>query len=314
MFFIRTARPNLWQTFLHLGLIVVVCFAGFGTLLSATPVAAVSLTNVTGVVSMAGGVNLRSSGSWSGSIIKVLPNGTALQIKSTSGDWFKVTALKKTGWVNSWYVVLNGTPSKVITKGNTSRKMIALTFDAGSDLGYTEKIIGILEREGIPASFGLTGSWIEMYPEYAEWIAADGFQILNHTLRHYSYTGVSAGEAISPAKRLAQLVANESEINGIGGSAIPYWRPPYGDYDSGVLRDAGAAGYKYTVMWTVDTMGWNGLPAADITWRVLNKATNGAIILMHVGAASEDALALSKIISGLRAKGYTFGTIQDVIT
>jgi peptidoglycan/xylan/chitin deacetylase (PgdA/CDA1 family) len=310
----RASRNSFRTTWIHLICVLILIFAGIGTLVAPSPVEAVTLTNVKGTVTVQGGLNLRSSANWTAPIIKLLPNGTSLQIKATSGDWFKVTALTKTGWVNSWYVTLSATSSKVITRGNTSRKMVALTFDAGSDLGYTEKIITILEREGIPGSFGLTGTWIERYPEYAEWIAADGFQILNHTLRHYSYTGASAGTSISPAKRVAQLVAAETEINGIGGSAKPYWRPPYGDYNSGVLRDAGAVGYRYTVMWSIDTLGWDGLPAGDITWRVLNKVGNGSIILMHVGSESEDALALSGMISKLRAKGYSFGTVQDVIS
>lgn len=306
----RTSGPRSW---LQCVLVVALVVAGMAAIAPPSPAGAVALSNVTGTVSISGGMYLRATPSWSGKIIKLLPDRTPLQIRSTSGDWFKVTALKATGWVNSWYVVLNGKPSTVISRGNTSRKMIALTFDAGSDLGYTRQIIETLEREGVPASFGLTGTWIDRYPGYAEWIAADGFQILNHTLKHYSYTGYSAGSTLSPAKRLAQLVAAESDIWSIGGTAKPYWRPPFGDYDGGVLRDVGAIGYSYTVMWTVDTLGWDGLSSSAIVSRVLSNASNGAIILMHVGSGSQDAAALEKIISGLRAKGYTFGTVAQVI-
>lgn len=279
------------------------------------PVAAVPLYGVTGRVSVAGGFNLRTGPSSTRSVIKLLPNGTSLAILSTSGDWFKVTAAGRTGWVNSWYVSLNGTLSTVVTRGNTNRKMIALTFDAGSDLGNTSWIISTLEAYGVPASFGLTGNWINSYPDYAAWIAADGFQILNHTLSHYSYTGFSTGAGpLSPAKRLSQLVATETYLNNlIGATAQPYWRPPYGDYDSGVLRAAGAIGYSRTVLWTVDTMGWNGATADQIVNRVLGNAGNGVIVLMHVGGASQDAAALERIITSLRARGYAFGTVAQVI-
>jgi peptidoglycan/xylan/chitin deacetylase (PgdA/CDA1 family) len=240
----------------------------------AAPAQAVVLSNVTGRVTYVGGVNLRTRASWSGSVIVALPNGTPLAIIGTSSDWFKVTALGKTGYVNSWYVTLNGTPSREIYRGNTARKMIALTFDAGSDLGYTQKIIEILEEYEIRASFGLTGSWISKYPDYAAWIAADGHQIINHTLNHPSYTGASDPSGpISPAKRLSQLLANETKIRGIGGkTSKPYWRPPFADRDWSVLRDVGAVGYSRTVLWTIDTMGWDGATANQI----YSKVTGGA--------------------------------------
>jgi peptidoglycan/xylan/chitin deacetylase (PgdA/CDA1 family) len=238
-----------------------------------------------------------------------------LTITQTSGDWFKVTAGTSTGWVNSWYVDLVGTPARVITRGNTSRKMMALTFDAGSDLGNTEKIIGLLEEYGVKASFGLTGDWVRQHPDYAAWIAADGNQILNHTLNHPSFTGYSTGTGpISPARRLSQIQAAESAIRSATGvRAKPYWRPPYGDYDSGVLRDTGAYGYTRAVMWTVDSMGWNGYSADQIVGRVTSRAGNGVIVLMHVGSDSQDAAALERIIVRLRAQGYSFGTVAQVL-
>jgi peptidoglycan/xylan/chitin deacetylase (PgdA/CDA1 family) len=277
---------------------------------------AVGISGVTGTVSASdGGLNLRSGPSVDRRIIRWLPNGTRLSIISTSSDWFKVIAAGYTGWVNSWYVLLAGTNSTVITRGNTSRRRIALTFDAGSDLGYTEDILQILERYGIRASFGITGSWIKAHSDYAAWIAADGHQLLNHTLNHLSYTGASTGGgAISPAKRLAQIQANESLLwNYAGVGSRPYWRPPYGDYNTSVLRDVGALGYGKTVLWTIDTLGWNGYSADQIYQRVIGRAGNGAIVLMHVGSDSADGVALERIIKSLRGSGYGFGTLADVV-
>jgi peptidoglycan/xylan/chitin deacetylase (PgdA/CDA1 family) len=63
----------------------------------------------------------------------------------------------------------------------------------------------------------------------------------------------------------------------------------------------------------VDSLGWNGLPADAIVDRCLERAENGAIYLFHVGSASADAEALQRIIDGLRAQGYGFGTVADVL-
>lgn len=291
-------------------------FAGLGVAVTPPqPAAAVALSGVTGTVNAADGLNLRTGASTRYRTIADLPYGTTLAVVGTSSDWFRVTALGKTGYVNSWHVTLKGTPSREIYRGNTKRKMVALTFDAGSDLGSTRQIVELLEEYGIAASFGLTGSWMAKYPDYAARIAADGHQILNHTLNHPSFTGASDPSGpISPAKRLSQLVANEAKIHAVGGkTSKPYWRPPFADRDWSVLRDVGAAGYSRTVLWTIDTMGWDGATADQIYRKVVDGAGNGVIVLMHVGAASRDAAALERIIQILRGRGYAFGTIAQVI-
>jgi peptidoglycan/xylan/chitin deacetylase (PgdA/CDA1 family) len=301
------------RTFLGLPLAAAAA-AGLGTFSAVEDASAVTLSGVQLKVTTQGGLNLRRSASWSGSIIKVVPYGTVLPVIGTNGDWFKVTSGSSVGYLNSSYTTLLGTKSVAITRGNPNRKMVALTFDAGSDLGNTESIINILQARGIPASFSLTGDWTDAYPFYAAWIAAD-FEIINHTLNHPSYTGLSTGAgALSPARRLSQLRANESRLHVVyPGTYKPRWRPPYGDYDAGVLRDVGALGYSRTLLWTIDSMGWNGFSADQIVNRVLSNVVNGAIVLMHVGGASHDADALVRVISGLKSRGYSFGTTNQVI-
>ena len=274
---------------------------------------AVVLTGVTGTLSR--NVSLTATASYTGRVVGSLRAGATVAVLQTAGVFYKIRSGSRTGWTSSWNVILAGVPSTVITRGNTKVAKIALTFDAGSDVGYTTSILDTLEARGIVASFGLTGDWIAENPDAARRIVDAGHQVLNHTWDHYSYTGYSTtGERISPASRVAQLVATEDELvaqTGVGAS--PYWRPPYGDYDSGVLRDAGALGYAKTVMWTVDSMGWAGWSVRDITNRVVGRAGNGAIVLMHVGSASKDAAALPGILSRLTALGYTFGRVQDVL-
>ena len=237
--------------------------AGFA-LVSATGIVAevdaVGLSGVTGTVTSGSGLNLRIGPNAAQPVITWLPNGTPLTIRGTSADWFKVTALGRSGWVNSWYVTLRGTKSTEIRRGNTYAKRVALTFDCGSDYGYAGQILSILAHHGVPASFGLTGAWMDANPDAAARIGAGGYQLINHTLSHPSYTGLSTGTgAASPAKRLAQIQANENRITALTGrSSKPYWRPPYGDIDAGVLRDAGALGYGKTAMWTIDYLGGTG--------------------------------------------------------
>ena len=138
---------------------------------------------------------------------------------------------------------------------------------------------------------------------------------MNHSYDHPSFTGLSTGEPpLTRAQRFEQLDRTDAAIEELTGrSTRPYFRPPYGDYDASVNADLYARGYVYNVLWTVDSLGWDGLAAADIVRRCLDRAEPGAIYVFHVGAASEDAAALQPIIDGLREMGYSMTTVSDLI-
>ena len=66
-------------------------------------------------------------------------------------------------------------------------------------------------------------------------------------------------------------------------------------------------------MWTVDTLGWKGATVDEIVQRSLELAQPGGIYVMHVGSQSQDGVALRRVIDGLRAAGYGFGAVSEVI-
>jgi peptidoglycan/xylan/chitin deacetylase (PgdA/CDA1 family) len=206
-------------------------------------------------------------------------------------------------------------PAIVVRRGDPSRPLVALTFDAGSDVGYASDILDTLHANGIRATFGMTGRWAEEHPALVRRIADEGHQLLNHSYDHPSFTGQSTGTApLSRAARLDQLARADAAIRAAAGvDTVPWFRPPYGDEDASVRADVALAGYRYEVMWTVDSLGWDGLDADAIVDRCLQRAENGAIYLFHVGSASADAAALQRIIDGLRAQGYGFGTVAEIL-
>ena len=206
-------------------------------------------------------------------------------------------------------------PALEVRRGNSTRQMIALTFDAGSDAGYTTQILQMLSDEGVKASFSLTGEWSQAHPDLVQAIAAGGHLILNHSYDHPSFTGLSTGAGpLSTQQRIDELDRADTVIRSITGKTTkPYFRPPYADFDGSVLCNIYADGYYYLVMWTVDTMGWNGASADEIVQTSLSRAKPGAIYIMHVGSQSQDAAALPRVIDGLRAQGYSFGTIADIL-
>ncbi len=205
--------------------------------------------------------------------------------------------------------------ARVVYHGSASRRMVALTFDARADTGFAGEILATLRREGVRASFGMTGLWAERNRDLLLAIAADGHQLINHSYDHASFTGVSSEKPpLSAAERALELSRTETTIYHLTQRTTrPYFRPPYGDLDAGVERDAAAAGYGTIVMWSVDSLAWNHASVDAIVARCLAQAAPGAIYIMHVGAESQDAAALPRVIDGLRSAGYSFATIDELL-
>ncbi len=206
-------------------------------------------------------------------------------------------------------------PSRVVSRGRTDRKAVALTFDAGADRGHAARILDELARQRVHAAFGMTGMWAEANRDLLARVRDEGHELINHSYDHSSFTGVSWSTVVrTPADRAAQLARTERIIEEVtGASTKPYFRPPFGDYDASVLADVGALGYGMTVMWTVDSMGWRGWEAGPIAQRCLEGAAAGAIYIFHVGASSRDADALPAIIEGLRARGFEIVSLADLL-
>jgi peptidoglycan/xylan/chitin deacetylase (PgdA/CDA1 family) len=192
---------------------------------------------------------------------------------------------------------------------------VTLTFDAGSDAGYTAQILDVLKANRITAAFGVTGRWGEENADLLRRIVAEGHKLINHSYDHPSFTGLSTGEPpLAAEDRWRQLDRTESIVRQLtGASTRPYFRPPYGDYDQSVNEDVGARGYRYTLMWTIDSRGWAGLAADDIVARCVQLAEPGAIYVFHVGSASEDGPALQRVIDGLRAGGYDIVAMPELV-
>ena len=198
----------------------------------------------------------------------------------------------------------------------TTRRVVALTFDAGANADAVPSILAPLRREGVPATFFLTGNFVRDFPFAARSIAAAGFRIGDHTITHPYLTQLSD----TAAQR--EIVGGAQQIMSVTGkNPAPLFRFPYGDADARTIAIANRAGYV-PVRWTVDTLGWEGtaghISAPVVVSRVLAAAGPGEIVLMHAGSNPDDhttfdADALAQVISGLRARGHSFVTL-DALT
>ena len=257
-------------------------------------------------------LNLRSGVGTEYSMVRVIPYGGQVYVSAGpyDGVWYQATYRGSSGYVHGGY--LTQSRAVTITQLDTSRKVVALTFDAGSDVGYASRILDTLKANGVKASFGMTGQWAEAHPALLRRMLSEGHTVMNHTYSHPSFTGYSTDTApLSYQQRADELWKTESAVQRIAGASTkPYFRPPYGDYDASVLADIYTRGYKYNVMWSTDSLGWKGYTKQQILQRVLDGLEPGAVYLFHVGSQSQDGPALQGIISELRARGYGFMTIN----
>ncbi len=259
-------------------------------------------------------LNLRAGPGVGYRVRVVIPHGARLWIESGPYRtyWYQAAYRGRSGYVHGAY--LGPGYARSFTKLNTTAKVVALTFDAGSDTGYTRQILDTLAARGVKASFGITGRWAEANPSLMRRIVREGHTVINHTYTHRSFTTgyPYLNRPLTYEERTRELWKTQSAVARLtGGTTKPYFRPPYGAYDRSVEADVWSRGYAYNVMWSVDSLGWNGLTKGQIVQRVLNGLEPGAIYLFHVGSQSQDGPALPSIIRELRERGYTFALISD---
>ncbi|MCJ7796730.1 MAG: polysaccharide deacetylase family protein, partial [Thermoleophilia bacterium] len=197
-------------------------------------------------------------------------------------------------------------PATTVTRGPTDRPRIALTFDDNYQPGRALAVIDVLERYRVPATMFVIGSGITAYPSITKAIADGGFEVGDHSQSHAVLTKLSG------TSLLKEIGAGTTAFNrATGRRTAPLLRPPYGATNSTVAAAAGEKGFRYVVLWDVDTNDWKGL-AGTIRDHVLSHAHKGAIVLMHL-SAPHTAAALPGIISGLRDRGYELVTVSALL-
>ena len=198
--------------------------------------------------------------------------------------------------------------AQVYSYGDSGRREIALTFDAGEDRGYAEEILDLLEAEGIQASFGIMGGWAQENPDLLQRMIDEGHMLFNHSWSHASFTGNTTQTApLTTEERWQELQLTEQAVLELTGYQLqPWFRPPYGDYDLRALEELAAIGYTRVLLWSCDTRDSLGASAEEILNNCIYTAQPGRIVLMHVGAQSEAYAALPTAIAYLREQGFTF--------
>jgi peptidoglycan/xylan/chitin deacetylase (PgdA/CDA1 family) len=199
-----------------------------------------------------------------------------------------------------------------IVRLQTRQHVVALTFDGGGNAGGAKGVLTALRRSRVPATFFLTGHFVQSYPQLARMIGRR-YPVGNHTVNHLDMTRLSIAAATREVVQAERLIRRAT-----GRDPRPYFRFPYGARDGRTLGLVHRLGYA-SVRWTVDTLGWMGLSQQSVggaVRRVLDNLVPGEIVLMHLGSAPDrstiDAKALPRVIALVHARGYRFVTLAGI--
>ncbi|MBS3897827.1 MAG: polysaccharide deacetylase family protein [Dethiobacter sp.] len=178
----------------------------------------------------------------------------------------------------------------------TEEKAVTFTFDVVWEPGETGRILEILDRYNIRATFFLTGTWVRYNPDLAREILLRGHEIGHHGYSHKRLTEQEDKGLAAEFALMEETLREELQVRTV------LFRPPYGEVDQRLFNFASEQGYT-TVLWSIDPHDWLNPGVDKIISRVLKNAHNGAIILFHTNA-TQAVEALPVIIQSLKMKGY----------
>ncbi|MFC7393932.1 delta-lactam-biosynthetic de-N-acetylase [Scopulibacillus cellulosilyticus] len=190
--------------------------------------------------------------------------------------------------------------------GDTSKKIIYLTFDNGYEAGYTDKILDILKEKHVPAAFFITGHYIEDQPKIVERMYKEGHIIGNHSWGHPDLSKISDKKY---KKELDKL--EKAYVKLTGDKGMIYLRPPRGTFSERSLKLADEMGYT-SVFWSFAYKDWvrDEQKGGDYAYKSIMKRVHpGAILLLHT-VSKDNADALGRVIDDLKKQGYTFQSLD----
>ncbi|MCL4424258.1 MAG: polysaccharide deacetylase family protein [Firmicutes bacterium] len=186
-------------------------------------------------------------------------------------------------------------PEAPVYQANPARREVSFCINVAWGEENLPSLLDLLEEQRVEVTFFLQGSWIKKNPALARQLAASRHELANHTLTHPHLN------QLSEAAIRQELQATEALLSSLGGRTVPYFAPPYGEFNPVVLKAASSLRLR-TVLWTVDTVDWKRPGPEVIVRRVLDRLTGGAIILMHPTEQTGQAMGI--MIPALRQHGY----------
>lgn len=191
------------------------------------------------------------------------------------------------------------------------RKQLALTYDDGPNDPHTQKLLEVLARHNVHATFFLIGRYVRQRPDIVREILQAGHSIGNHTFNHSNLI-------FAPAERTRlELRQCQEAVADVTGQQSRLFRPPFGGRRPATLRIARSMGLT-PIMWNVTGWDWNAPPAEVIEQKVSGQIRGGSVILLHDGGSkamgadrSQTVLATEKLLEKYKLENYEFVTIPS---
>ncbi|MEJ2208593.1 MAG: polysaccharide deacetylase family protein [Anaerolineae bacterium] len=200
---------------------------------------------------------------------------------------------------------------RLVDRVETGERVVALTFDDGPTAKYTDEVLGILREEGVRATFFVIGTALERDLSVCQSIAAAGHELGNHSYSHWRMVLRPYGDIRDEIER------TDAVIRQCGYEGEIHFRPPNGKKFL-LLPFYLARNGRTDVLWDVAPEGDRQVAADDarITEYVLDRVRPGSIVLLHLmyESRAESRQALPAIIQGLKARGYRFVTISELLS
>jgi peptidoglycan-N-acetylmuramic acid deacetylase len=194
--------------------------------------------------------------------------------------------------------------------GDTSKKVIYLTLDAGYENGYTSTILDTLKKHNVKVTFFLVGNYIITSPDLVKRMVNEGHNVANHTFSHPNMSSISSQESFR--KELEDLEAVFEDAT--GSDMKKYYRPPQGKYSVNNLKMAQELGYK-TFFWSLAYVDWynDKQPTKEQAFKkLIGRIHPGAVVLLHSTSKTNSEI-LDELLTKWEEMGYTFGTLDDLV-
>ena len=207
------------------------------------------------------------------------------------------------------YVIYNKTEptinQNVYYEGNIDEKVIAFACNVDWGDECIPDMLDIFNENNMRITFFPTGKWAEKNQDTLKLIYENGHEIGNHGYNHLDY------DKLSYEKNKDEIQKSHNIIKNILGIEAKYFAPPSGAFSDNTIKASKDLGYDL-ILWSIDTIDWREDSVKNVIIdRVINKAHNSAIVLMH--PKEETVKALPEIIKHLNENGYKIGTVSDVL-